>query len=121
MNRELTCIACPVGCPLVIELDENNKVVSVTGNQCKRGINYAETECTSPTRSLTTTAKVEGGIYPLVPMKSANPVPKGKMLECMKVINAVVMKAPVKIGDIVVKDILGTGVDIVATNICPEA
>lgn len=115
-KRELTCVACPLGCSITVTLDEAGNVLEVTGNTCKRGDAYARTECTSPTRMLTTTVKVEGGKAPVVPVKSANPIPKGMMMDCMEVINKAVIKAPVKIGDVAVKDILGTGVDIVATN-----
>ena len=115
--RELTCVACPMGCQLTASID-NGVVVSVTGNTCPRGVKYAETECTHPVRPLTTTVKVEGGKHPVVPVKSADPIPKETMFDCMKELNKVVVKAPVQIGDVIVDDICGTGVKIVATNIC---
>ncbi|MGN0526117.1 MAG: DUF1667 domain-containing protein [Acutalibacteraceae bacterium] len=116
MKRSLTCVSCPLGCPIEVEI-ENGEVISVTGNTCKRGDAYARSEVTNPVRSLTTSVKVEGGIHPVVPVKSAGPVPKDKMFDCMKEINAVTIKAPVKIGDVVIKNICGLGVDIVATNV----
>lgn len=116
MIKDLICVACPLGCPLQVTLDENGAVTDVTGNTCKRGFEYANTECTNPTRSLTTTVNVDGGKLPVVPVKSSSALPKGALFECMKVINSTCMKAPVKIGDVVVKDILNTGIDIVATN-----
>ena len=115
--RELTCVACPMGCQLTASID-NGVVVSVTGNTCPRGKKYAETECTHPVRPLTTTVKVEGGKHPVVPVKSADAIPKEKMFDCMKVLNTVCVKAPVKIGDVIVENICDTGVSIVATNIC---
>ncbi len=115
MTKNLICVACPLGCPITVEI-ENGQVVSVTGNTCKRGDTYARTEITNPMRSLTTSVKVEGGVHPVVPVKSANPIPKGKMFDCMKEINKASVKAPVKIGDVVIENILGLGVDIVATN-----
>lgn len=115
-KRELVCVACPLGCGVTVTLGDNNEVLDVTGNTCKRGDAYARSECTAPTRSLTTTVRVEGGKAYVVPVKSAGPVPKNMMFDCMKVINEASVKAPVKIGDVVIKDILGTGVDIVATN-----
>ena len=115
--RELTCVACPMGCQLTASID-NGVVVSVTGNTCPRGKKYAETECTHPVRPLTTTVKVEGGKHPVVPVKSADAVPKEKMFDCMEVLNDVVVKAPVNIGDVIVQNICDTGIDIVATNIC---
>ena len=115
--RELTCVACPMGCQLTASID-NGVVVSVTGNTCPRGKKYGETECTHPVRPLTTTVKVEGGKHPVVPVKSADAIPKEKMFDCMKVLNTVCVKAPVKIGDVIVENICDTGVSIVATNIC---
>ncbi|MBR2590353.1 MAG: DUF1667 domain-containing protein [Clostridia bacterium] len=115
--RELTCVACPMGCQMTASID-NGVVVSVTGNTCPRGKKYAETECTHPVRPLTTTVKVDGGKHPVVPVKSADAVPKEKMFDCMKVLNEVVVKAPVKIGDVIVENICDTGINIVATNIC---
>ena len=118
-KRELVCVACPLGCPITVTLDDNGAVTEVTGNTCKRGEAYAHTECTNPTRMLTTTVKVEGGIFNVVPCKSAGALPKDKIFECMEVINKATAKAPVKLGDVLVSDILGTGIDIVATNHCP--
>ena len=115
--RELTCVACPMGCQMTASID-NGVVVSVTGNTCPRGKKYAETECTHPVRPLTTTVKVEGGKHPVVPVKSADAIPKEKMFDCMAVLNGVCVKAPVKIGDVIVENICDTGVNIIATNIC---
>lgn len=115
-KRELVCVACPLGCGITVTIDDNGEISEVTGNTCKRGDTYARNEVTAPARSLTTTVRVDGGKAYVVPVKSAGPVPKGMMLQCMEVINKASIKAPVKIGDVVIKDILGTGVDIVATN-----
>lgn len=115
MKKNLICVSCPLGCPIEVEI-ENGEVVSVTGNTCKRGDAYARSEITNPVRSLTTSVKVENGLHPVVPVKSSGPVPKDKMFDCMKEINSVTVKAPVKIGDVVIENILGLGVDIVATN-----
>ncbi len=116
MIKKMVCVACPIGCPLEAEVNEKGEAVSITGNSCKRGITYAQSEITNPTRSLTTTVKLIGGKNPVVPVKSASPFPKGRMLEAMKVINTIRMKAPVYIGDVAVKNILDTGIDIVVTN-----
>ena len=116
MKKSLICVSCPLGCPIEVEI-ENGEVVSVSGNTCKRGDSYARTEITNPMRSLTTSVKVEGGMHPVVPVKSSAPVPKDKMFDCMEAINAVTVKAPVKIGDVIIENICGLGVDIIATNI----
>lgn len=115
-KRELVCVACPLGCPITVTVDDSGNVTEVVGNTCKRGDTYARTEVTSPTRMLTTTVRVEGGSAYVVPVKSSNPIPKGMMFECMEVINKATVKAPVNIGDVVIENILGTGVDIIATN-----
>ena len=109
----LTCIVCPMGCQLEVELSDG-KVVSVKGNTCPRGEKYAIDECTHPTRTLTSFVKVEG--CEMASVKSEAALPKDKIFDCMKEINKVVLKAPVKIGDVVVENILGTGVNIVATK-----
>lgn len=115
MKKNLVCVSCPLGCSIEVEI-ENGEVISVTGNTCKRGDAYARSEVTNPVRSLTSTVKVNGGVHPVVPVKSSAPVPKDKMFDCMKEINAVTVKAPVKIGDTVIKNVCNLGVDIVATN-----
>ncbi len=115
-KRDLVCVSCPIGCAITVELDDDGQVLTVTGNTCKRGDGYARQECTHPERMLTSTVRVEGGRLPVVPVKSSVPVPKELLFDCMTEINKVSIKAPVKIGDVVLKNILNTGVDIVATN-----
>jgi CxxC motif-containing protein len=113
MKRELTCIVCPKGCQLTVELD-GKKVVSVEGYTCKRGLTYAETECTAPMRTLTTTAAVVGG--GVVPVKTDRTVPKEMLFECMKAINEIRVPADAKLGDVVIENILGTGANVVTTR-----
>lgn len=112
-TEHLTCIICPMGCLLDVTID-GKQVTSVTGNSCKRGPDYAQAELINPTRTLTTTAAVSGGELPLVPVKSQGELPKALLFQCMEVIRRVHISAPVKRGDIVVQDILGTGVHIAA-------
>lgn len=116
MKREMVCVACPLGCALSVELDDEGNVLSVTGNTCKRGEKYAKDECTNPVRMLTTTIKINGAALPVVPVKTSAPIPKGMMFECMKVINEKAVDAPVKMGEVLISNICDTGVDIVATN-----
>ena len=114
----LTCIICPMGCSMEVEVETNasgqKKVLSVKDNGCKRGEQYAAKELINPTRTLTTTIKVEGGQLPLVPVKTAGEVPKASLLQCMEVVRRASCKAPVKRGDVLIYDILGTGVNVVA-------
>ena len=111
MKKCFTCIVCPLGCDLEVTL-ENDKVVSVTGNTSPRGKVYAETECTSPTRTITSTIKCEDGS--LVCVKTDRPIAKDKIFECMKIINAKKACLPINIGDVIIEDVFGA--NIVATS-----
>ena len=113
--KELTCIVCPMGCTLKVTM-EGKKVLSVSGNSCPRGAKYAETEMTAPTRVLTSTVRVNGGQIPLCPVRTKGAIPKESLFDAMKEVNKVTLKAPVTFGDVAVKNILGTGIDIVVTN-----
>lgn len=113
--RNLTCISCPMGCPITVEMD-GDEVVSVTGNTCKRGDVYARKEVTDPTRIVTSTVRVIGGKADMVSVKTKEDIPKGKIFDCVKALKGVEVEAPVRIGDVIVPDVAGTGVDIVATK-----
>ena len=112
MVRELTCIVCPKGCPLKVEL-ENGAVANVTGHTCPRGKQYAIDECTHPMRTITTTVRATDGS--VIPVKTATTIPKELMFECMKEINKAVLSLPAHIGDVVIANILGTGTDVIVT------
>jgi CxxC motif-containing protein len=114
-TRELTCIGCPMGCLLTVTLD-NGEVTEVKGNTCAKGDIYARKEVVNPTRIVTSTVKIEGGDKERVSVKTASDIPKSKIFEVMKDIDAAVVKAPVKIGDVLVKDVAGCGVDVIATR-----
>lgn len=114
-KRNLICIGCPMGCELNVEI-EGKQVVSVTGNTCKRGDVYARKEITNPTRIVTSSIKVEGGTLPVVSVKTKEDIPKGKIFDCVTALKGVSVKAPVYIGDVVLADVVGTGVDIIATK-----
>ena len=111
MKRTLTCIVCPLGCQLEVEL-EGKKVLSVTGNTCPRGKVYAETECVAPMRTVTSTVKCEDGS--LVAVKTDRTIPKESIFDCMKIINRAVVKLPISVGDVLIKDVFGA--NIVATE-----
>ncbi len=114
MIRELTCIVCPKGCQLKVELDENKNVLSVSGHTCKRGEVYALTECTAPMRTVTSTVpRIGGGV---VPVKTDKTIPKELMLECIKAINAASVAADAPIGTIVIENVLATGANVITTR-----
>lgn len=113
--RELICIGCPLGCPVTVTMD-NGDVVEVKGNTCKRGDVYARKEVTNPTRIVTSTVKVKGGSLAMVSVKTKNDIPKEKIFDCVRALKGVEVQAPVHIGDVIMTDVAGTGVDIVATK-----
>ena len=111
----LICIGCPLGCPLTVEM-EGNEVKSVAGNTCPRGDAYAKKELTNPTRIVTSTVRVAGGKLAMVSVKTESDIPKGKIFDCVKALKEVEVTAPVKIGDVIVENVAGTGVNIIATK-----
>lgn len=104
-----------MGCPLKVEM-ENGEVVSVSGNTCKRGDVYARKEVTNPTRIVTSSVIVEGGSLAAVSVKTKEDIPKGKIFDIMKELKGVKVNAPVHIGDVILSNVAGTGVDIIATK-----
>lgn len=115
MIKKLTCICCPLGCPLNAEIESGN-VVSITGNTCPRGEKYGREELTAPQRMLTTTVRITNGILPMLPVVSQKALPKAKLYDCMEVLRKIQVAAPIKAGQVIVHDILGLGVDIVASR-----
>lgn len=113
--KEMVCICCPKGCSLQIQQKDNSDYI-VTGNKCPRGKQYAINEITAPTRIVTSTVKIQGATYPVICVKTTAPIPKEKIFEVMDILNDVSVKAPIKIGDVVVHNIANTGIDIVATK-----
>ena len=121
MNRTLTCIICPNGCELDVawECDASNGspcAISVTGNKCPRGVEYAEQEIKNPMRTIASSVHLEGGTMPLVSVRLNGPIPKAKIMDVMDVIRKATVSAPVKIGDVVIADVLGLGVDVIVTR-----
>ncbi len=117
-EKNLICINCPLGCPLTVAL-EGGEVKTVAGNTCPRGDAYARKELTNPTRIVTSTVKVKGGKLAMASVKTAADIPKGKIFDCVKAIRNIELEAPVAIGQVVLADVCGTGVDIVATKNVP--
>lgn len=109
MKRNLTCIVCPIGCSIDVEIS-GGEVVSVSGNTCVRGAEYAKKECTSPERGVTSTMRCTNG--EMLPVKTSQPISKDKIFECMNLINGTTATLPVKVGEVLIKDVFGS--DIVA-------
>ena len=117
-HRELTCIGCPLGCRLDVLLDDTGAVAMVTGNTCPNGEKYARREVTSPTRIVTSSVRVYGSRTGerMVPLKTASDVPKSRIMDVIRDLAGVSVPCPVNIGDVILKDVAGTGVDVIATK-----
>jgi CxxC motif-containing protein len=119
-KKELICIGCPLGCPLSVIL-ENDTVTSVSGNTCLRGDTYARKEVTNPTRIITSTIPVYGGVYATVSCKTESDIPKDKIFAIIKELKNISVNAPVCIGDVLAENIADTGVNIIATKNIEQA
>lgn len=115
MKKEIICTVCPRGCHIQVE-GEGENVLSVQGYGCKRGLEYAGAEFAHPVRILTTTVRLDGVTNDLLPVRSNKPLPKEKLFACMEAIRSVQVQLPVARYDIIIPNICGTGVDIVATK-----
>ena len=115
MTRNLVCIRCPLGCQLTVAI-EGTAVSSVTGQQCRRGEEYAKIECIAPMRTITSTVRINGGDIAMLPVRTAGDVPKSEIMACMQAISSITVDAPIKIGDIIVVNIAQTGINLVATR-----
>ena len=115
MERLLTCIVCPRGCTLEVSLSEGGEVLGVVGNACKRGLKYAEDECTHPMRTVTSTVRCEDG--KIVAVKTTDTVPKEKVFEVMREINLFRASPLVDIGEVIIENVAGVdGVGVVVTS-----
>lgn len=114
-TRELICIGCPLGCNITVSM-ENGEVTAVTGNTCPRGDAYARKEVTNPTRIVTSTVRVSGGNACMVSCKTASDIPKGKIFDVTAALTGLTVPAPVHIGDVLLADVAGTDVAVIATK-----
>lgn len=115
MEKELVCVNCPMSCRLTVQM-EDGKVVSVSGNRCPRGKAYAETECVRPMRILTTTVRITGAVHRVLPVISDKEIPLDLFDSAMEILRQTSVAAPVKMDDVIVKDLLGTGADMLAAR-----
>ena len=116
-EKLITCINCPMGCRMTVTM-ENGEVVKVSGNTCKRGESYAHQECTRPLRMVTAVVKVRDSRMPLS-VKTASPIPKELIHQCMQALSSVEVTLPVHEKDVILADVCGTGVDVIATRNLP--
>ena len=115
MKKKFICIICPNGCEIEVRYSEKG-IEKVSGNLCERGLDYVKKELFSPERSVTSSVEVRNGSLPLVSVKTSKPIPKEKIFAVMDEIASIEVEAPIRIGDVIVRDILGTGADIIATK-----
>ena len=108
----MTCLECPRGCRLSIDVDTHE----VTGNVCPRGDAFAKAELTNPLRVLTTTVRIDSDTETMLPVRSKDDIPKAKLFDAMKVIQSVRAKSPVRVGDVILPDLCGTGIPLIATK-----
>ncbi len=111
---ELTCIVCPRGC--LLKVMENPEGYSVTGNACPRGVPYAVREMTDPRRMVSSTTRIEGAIHRRLPVKTSGDIPKGLVTKVCGEIGRLVVFAPVACGDVIIRNVLGTGADVIAAR-----
>lgn len=112
---EMICIVCPKGCRLSVDQRPDGEIL-VMGNGCNRGIPYAKKELTNPTRVVTSTVRINGGIHKRLPVKTSTDIPKGLNFSVMKELESIELNATIKVGTVIIKNILNTGADIVATR-----
>ncbi len=118
MEKQLICITCPVGCKLTVT--GSIEAPTITGNRCLRGIDFAKEELTESMRVLTTTVRLVGGAIPLLPVKTEKPIPLRLFKEAVSEVSRLKVLAPVKIYDVIVPNILNTGVNLIATRSIPS-
>ena len=111
--KELICIVCPKGCHLRVDENDNYRV---EGHGCARGEAYGREELTNPTRTITSTVRIHGAMYERCPVKTAAPIPKGLIADAMRLLDDVDLQAPVRVGEVVIEDLCGTGVAFIATR-----
>ncbi len=117
--KEYICIVCPLSCHITLEA-ENGEIVDVTGYTCKKGYNFAKNEYVNPVRTLTTVIELENSNYNCLPVISDGAIPKNMLYECLKTLKNIKVKAPVTAGDIIIKDLLSTNVNIVSAKSVKE-
>ncbi|MDP2921803.1 MAG: DUF1667 domain-containing protein [Candidatus Omnitrophota bacterium] len=115
VTKKLTCIECPKGCRLAVDVD-NGKVVKVAGNECPKGEKYAISEIENPARILTSAVLSQGLALKMIPVRTDNPIPKSRIFEAMAEIKKIRVKKSLKTSDIIVENFMGLGVDLIATR-----
>lgn len=114
--KEFTCIICPNGCEMEVEVDEKDNILNATGNLCKRGIDYVKQEMIDPRRNIATSVLVENGQFPVVSVRLTKEIPKKYIFDVLKLINNEKLVAPVSINQVVIKNVMGLESDVIVTK-----
>ncbi len=118
MHKEIVCTKCPNGCKLQVTYD-TNKITEIFGNQCPRGIPYAQAELFDPRRIITSTVATKHRVLIVVPVRTSKPIPVKQIPTAMKLIHDFILEAPVKVGDVLLQDFIEPGIELIATRSCP--
>lgn len=120
-KQEITCIGCPLGCRIEIDVGPDNSIKGITGHQCKEGKKYAVMEFENPSRVLTTTVLIEGSkVRRLLPVRTDRPVPRDLLRDIMRSVKDVKIFPPIEVGHVIIHDVLGTGANLVSTGSLQE-
>lgn len=115
-RNEIICIGCPLGCRVKVKIDKKGRVIGTKGAECKQGEEYVIREFTDPVRTLTATVRTSSEAFPLLPVRTSRPVPKGLLGDIMLKTAEIEVEPPVEVGDVIAKNILNTGSDLIATS-----
>lgn len=115
MKKEMTCITCPVGCLLSVEISDLGQII-VSGNSCPRGEVYAKNELTQPSRMVTTTITIKHALHPRLPVVTSAPIPKDKIFDLIKALKTIEVTAPITMNTVIIKSVLGLDVDLIASR-----
>lgn len=114
-SQNLICITCPRGCFLTVSYDDQDQMI-ITGNHCLRGTAYAKAELTDPRRMIASTVRIHGGIHKMLPVSTNAPFPKAKIMDLIALLKSIEIDAPVKMGDVLIENVLGTGIAVIASR-----
>lgn len=114
-KKYFTCVTCPVGCEVDVEVRDSN-IVSLKGNKCDKVKEFVQQELKEPMRVLTTTVRIKGAKWAMLPVRTDKPIPKRLFTQAIAELSGIDLQAPVYISDVIVKDIAGSGANIVATR-----
>lgn len=120
-RQKIICIICPLGCEIEVETkNENGEILSIKGNKCPKGKDYAKQEIIAPKRIVMSVVNVRGSIFPTVSVKTSKPVLRKLIPKVMEELSRIELEAPIAVGDVIIKNVAGTEADIVATRPAPR-